>query len=107
MAIIKPFKGIRPKQEYVGKIASKPYDVLNEKEARKECEGNPLSFYHVIKPEIDFPDEHDHYAPEVYRKGFENFTKMFKDRIFFQDDKEYYYIYAQTMNNRRQFGIVA
>ena len=87
-------------------IRDRPYDVLDEKEARKECEGNPLSFYHVIKPEIDFPDEHDHYAPDVYEKGISNFNKMLKDGVFFVDDKEYYYIYAQTMNGRRQYGIV-
>ena len=106
MAILKPFKGIRPKKEFVAKIASKPYDVLNEKEARKEAEGNPLSFYHVIKPEIDFPDDFDHYAPEIYKKGKENFDKLFKDGIYFQDQQECYYIYAQTMNGRTQYGIV-
>ncbi len=106
MAILKPFKGIRPTKENVLKVASKPYDVLDEKEARKECAGNPLSFYHVIKPEIDFPDEHDHHAPNVYEKGISNFNKMLKDAVFFVDDKEYYYIYAQTMNGRRQYGIV-
>lgn len=107
MAIIKPFKGIRPQKKYIAQIASKPYDVLNEKEARKECEGNPLSFYHVIKPEIDFPDDHDHYSADVYEKGAANFNKMFNDGIFFQDPEEYYYIYAQTMNGKRQYGIVA
>lgn len=106
MAILKPFKGIRPKKEFVEKVASKPYDVLDEKEARIECEGNPISFYHVIKPEIDFDDAHDHYAADVYEKGISNFNKMKSDGIFFDDDKEYYYIYAQTMNGRRQYGIV-
>ena len=106
MAILKPFRGIRPKKEFIQKIASKPYDVLNEKEAREESKGNPFSFYHVIKPEIDFPDDFDHYAPEVYRKGFENFLSMQKEGIFFEDPEDYYYIYAQTMNGRTQFGIV-
>jgi len=106
MAILKPFKGIRPHNKYAEIVASKPYDVLNEKEARKECEGNPDSFYHVIKPEIDFPDDFDHYSPEVYKKGFQNFNDMMKKGIFFQDDQEYYYIYAQTMDGRRQYGIV-
>lgn len=106
MAILKPFRGIRPKKEFVAQVASKPYDVLNEKEARIECAGNPLSFYHVIKPEIDFPDDYDHYAPEVYEKGFQNFQQMVNDGVFFTDDAEYYYIYAQTMNGRRQYGIV-
>ncbi len=107
MAIIKPFKGIRPKKEFAEKIASKPYDVLNEKEAKQEATGNPYSFYHVIKPEIDFPDDFDHYAPEIYKKGKENFNKMLSDGIFFQDEKDCLYIYAQTMNGRKQYGIVA
>lgn len=106
MAILKPFKGIRPKKEFVSRIASKPYDVLNEKEAKSEAEGNPYSFYHVIKPEIDFPDDFDHYAPEIYNKGKENFEKLFREGIFFQDSEECYYIYAQTMNGRIQYGIV-
>ena len=106
MAILKPFKGIRPVKEFAQKVASKPYDVLDEKEARIECEGNPLSFYHVIKPEIDFPDDHDHYATDVYEKGISNFNKLKADGVFKEDAKEYYYIYAQTMNGRKQFGIV-
>lgn len=106
MAILKPFRGIRPKKELVKQIVSKPYDVLDEKEARKECEGNPLSFYHVIKPEIDFPDDHDHYAPEIYQKGISNFNVMLSNGTFFQDEKEKYYIYSQTMNGRTQYGIV-
>ncbi len=106
MATLKPFRGIRPQKKFAAQIASKPYDVLNEKEARKECEGNPLSFYHVIKPEIDFPDEHDHYATDVYQKGFSNFSKMLNDGVLFTDEEEYYYIYAQTMNGRKQYGIV-
>lgn len=106
MAILKPFRGIRPKKELVKNIACRPYDVLNEKEARIETKGDPNSFYHVIKPEIDFPDDFDHYAPEIYKKGKENFERMYREGVFFQDEKEYYYIYAQTMNGRRQYGIV-
>ncbi len=107
MAVIKPFKGIRPKKEYAKQIASKPYDVLNEKEARSEAEGNPHSFYHVIKPEIDFPDDFDHYAPEIYKRGIDNFNRMMENGIFFQDEKECLYIYAQSMAGRTQYGIVA
>lgn len=106
MAILKPFKGIRPIKSEVQNVASKPYDVLNEKEAREECKNNPHSFYHVIKPEIDFPDDFDHYAPEIYLRGKENFDKLVKDGVFFQDDKDCYYIYQQTMNGRKQNGIV-
>lgn len=106
MAILKPFKGIRPVSAKAKQVASKPYDVLNEKEAREECKGNPDSFYHVIKPEIDFPDEHDHYAPEIYHRGKQNFDRMVKEGIFFEDEKECLYIYQQTMNGRKQNGIV-
>lgn len=106
MAVLKPFRGIRPKKEFVKTIACRPYDVLNEREARIETKGDKNSFYHVIKPEIDFPDDFDHYAPEIYKKGKENFERMFREGIFFQDEKEYYYIYAQTMNGRKQYGIV-
>lgn len=106
MAILKPFKGIRPKQELVKSIACRPYDVLNEQEARIETKGDPNSFYHVIKPEIDFPDDFDHYSPEIYKRGKENFERMFREGIFTQDEKDSYYIYAQTMNGRKQFGIV-
>ena len=118
MAVLKPFRGIRPKKEFVKQVASKPYDVLNEKEARAECKGNPYSFYHIIKPEIDFPDEFDHYAPEVYKKGKENFDILFREGIFFTDENDCLYIYAQTMparllglsedggNGRMQYGIV-
>jgi len=106
MAILKAFKGIRPVAGKVEKVASKPYDVLNEKEAREECAGNPLSFYHVIKPEIDFADDFDHYAPEIYKKGKDNFAKLIQDGVFFQDDKDCLYIYQQTMNGRKQNGIV-
>ncbi len=106
MAILKAFKGIRPKKELVKSIACRPYDVLNEKEARAETKGDLNSFYHVIKPEIDFPDDFDHYAPEIYKKGKENFERMFREGVFFQDQKDCLYIYAQTMNGRKQYGIV-
>lgn len=106
MAVLKPFRGIRPKKEFVKQVASKPYDVLNEKEARAECKGNPYSFYHIIKPEIDFPDGFDHYAPEVYKKGKENFDILSREGVFFSDEKDCLYIYAQSMNGRTQYGIV-
>ncbi|MSP69967.1 MAG: DUF1015 domain-containing protein [Bacteroidetes bacterium] len=106
MAILKPFKGIRPKKELAASIACRPYDVLNEQEARLETKGDPNSFYHVIKPEIDFPDEHDHYAPEIYENGKNNMMRMIEKEIFFQDAKECYYIYAQKMSGRTQYGIV-
>jgi len=106
MAIIKPFKGIRPPQDLVEQVASRPYDVLNSAEAREEAKGNEKSLYHIIKPEIDFPvgtDEHDEC---VYQKAAENF-QMFQDKGWLvQDDKENYYVYAQTMDGKTQYGLV-
>lgn len=106
MAILKAFKGIRPTQEMVKRVACRPYDVLDEKEARIEANGDPYSFYHVIKPEIDFPDGHNVYAPEIYQTGRANFEKMVADGVFKQDATDCLYIYSQTMNGRTQYGIV-
>ena len=106
MAIIKPFKGIRPPQSIVEQVASRPYDVLNSEEARKEAEGNEKSLYRIIKPEIDFPIGKDEHDADVYEKAAENF-QLFQDKGWLvQDDSEKYYIYAQTMNGRTQYGIV-
>lgn len=106
MAILKPFKGIRPKKELVKRIACRPYDVLDEKEARVEANGDALSFYHVIKPEIDFPDGTNVYAPEIYLKGKENFERMIAEGAFAKENKDCYYIYSQTMDGRTQYGIM-
>lgn len=106
MAILKAFKGIRPTEEMVKRVACRPYDVLDEKEARIEANGDPYSFYHVIKPEIDFPDGHNVYAPEIYQTGRSNFEKMVADGVFKQDATDCLYIYSQTMNGRTQYGIV-
>lgn len=106
MAKVKPFRGVRPPRELVTEVASRPYDVLNSEEARAEAEGNPRSLYHIIKPEIDFAPGQDEHAPEVYEKAVANF-KMFQDKGWLvQDEKEHYYIYAQTMDGRTQYGIV-
>ena len=106
MAILKAFKGIRPVKDKVKQIASRPYDVLNSEEARIEADGNEYSFLHIVKPEIDLPPEVDHYSPQVYEKGKENFAKMVKNGLYFQDEKNCLYIYAQTMNGKRQIGLV-
>ena len=106
MAIIKPFKGIRPPQNLVEQVASRPYDVLNSEEARAEAEGNEKSLYHIIKPEIDFPVGTDEHDEQVYAKAAENF-QLFQDKGWLvQDNKENYYIYAQTMNGKTQYGLV-
>ncbi len=103
---IKPFKGIRPPKEYAEQVQSRPYDVLNSAEARAEAEGNEKSLYHIIKPEIDFPEGTDEHDPKVYEKAAQNF-QMFQDKGWLvQDDKERYYIYAQTMNGKTQYGLV-
>ena len=106
MAIIKPFRGIRPKRELVEKIASRPYDVLNSEEARAEAAGNEMSLYHIIKPEIDFPVGTDEHDEKVYRKAAENFEMFQKNGWLVQDSKENYYVYAQTMNGKTQYGLV-
>jgi len=106
MAKVKPFRGIRPPREMVTEVASRPYDVLNSEEARREAEGNPKSLYHIIKPEIDFAPGTDEHAPEVYDKAVANFRSFRDNGWLVQDDKEHYYIYAQTMNGRTQYGIV-
>ena len=106
MAKVKPFRGLRPPKELITEVASRPYDVLNSEEARKEAEGNEKSLYHIIKPEIDFEPGTDEHAPEVYEKAVENF-RMFQDKGWLvQDPEEHYYIYAQTMDGRTQYGIV-
>ena len=106
MATIKPFKGIRPPRQLAAQVASRPYDVLNSEEARREAEGNPLSLYHIIKPEIDFAPGTDEHAPEVYAKAAENFRKFRDNGWLVQDDREHYYVYAQTMDGRTQYGLV-
>lgn len=106
MAKVKPFKGVRPPKDLVTSVASRPYDVLNSEEARKEAEGNPRSLYHIIKPEIDFEPGTDEHDPKVYDKAVENFNAFQQNGWLVQDDAEHYYIYAQTMNGRTQYGIV-
>ncbi len=106
MAKVKPFKGVRPPRELVTQVASRPYDVLNSEEARAEAEGNEKSLYHIIKPEIDFAPGQDEHAPEVYKKAVENFNAFQEKGWLVQDEKEHYYIYAQTMDGRTQYGIV-
>jgi len=106
MAIVKPFKGVRPPKDLVTQIASRPYDVLSSEEAREEAKGNEKSLYHIIKPEIDFPAGTDEHSQPVYDKAVENFKKFQEQGWLKQDDKEVYYVYAQTMNGRTQYGLV-
>lgn len=106
MAKIKPFKGIRPPKHLVESVASRPYDVLNSEEARREAQGNEKSLYHIIKPEIDFEPGFDEHDPAVYDKAVENFQAFQQKGWLVEDQKENYYIYAQTMEGRTQYGFV-
>lgn len=106
MAKIKPFKGIRPPKQYVEEVESRPYDVLDSEEARVEAGDNEKSLYHIIKPEIDFEPGTSEYDPRVYEKAAENFKKFRDKGWLVQDDKDNYYIYAQTMNGKTQYGLV-
>lgn len=106
MSIVKPFRAIRPKSEHVKDVACRPYDVLDAKEAREEAAGNPISFYHVIKPEINFADDHDPYASAIYEAGRENFKKLLDSGAMRKDEKEQYYVYQLIMNGHTQTGIV-
>ena len=103
MVKIKPFRGIRPPQQFAAEVASRPYDVLNSVEAKQEA--TERSLLHIIKPEIDFDPIADEHSDEVYQKAMENF-RLWKERGWLmQDEQEHYYIYAQTMNGRTQYGI--
>jgi len=107
MATIKPFNALRPKAELAPQVASRPYDVLNSEEARTEAGGNPFSFLHVTKSEIDLPAGTDIHSQEVYEKAKENLLKFInKDDILFREEKPCYYIYQLVMNGRSQTGLV-
>ncbi|MCR5713709.1 MAG: DUF1015 family protein [Bacteroidales bacterium] len=106
MAILRPFRGIRPLGTCVSEIASRPYDVLNRAEARAEAAGHPLSFLHVIKPEIDLPDSVDEHDDRVYRLGVEHFNRLLAEGVMKADAEPCLYVYAQTMDGRTQYGLV-
>ena len=106
MATVKPFRGFRPPKNLVEQVESRPYDVLNSEEARAEAGDNEKSRYHIIKPEIDFEPGTSEYDPRVYEKAAENFKKFKKNGWLVQDAEDHYYIYAQTMNGKTQYGIV-
>jgi uncharacterized protein (DUF1015 family) len=106
MAIIKPFRAVRPHKEYASQVASKPYDVLNSEEARKEATGNLISFLHVTKSEIDFDAAVDIYSKEVYEKAKTNLQQLMEREILFQETKPCYYIYELAWKGRTQTGLV-
>ena len=104
--IIKPFRGIRPPKALAKQVSSRPYDVLNSEEARAEAAGNEMSLYHIIKPEINFPVGTDEHDEKVYAAAREQFDLFRKNGWLVQDSEEQYYVYAQTMNGRTQYGLV-
>ena len=106
MATVRPFKAFRPKPEYAGEVAARPYDVLSSDEARQEVVGHPLSFLHVGKPEVDLDPALDHYDPKVYAKAKENLLKLIDQGVLVEDPAPFLYVYAQTMEGRIQYGIV-
>jgi uncharacterized protein (DUF1015 family) len=107
MASVKPFAAVRPRPELAARICELPYDVMSSEEAREMARGNPLSFLHVSKPEIDLPPGTDLYSDAVYNKGKENFRRLFHDGALFQDSKPNFYLYRQVMGSHAQVGIVA
>ena len=107
MAIVKPFAALRPDPGLASRICELPYDVMSSEEARLLAAGNPLSFLHVSKPEIDLPPATDVYAPEVYAKGRENFQRLIAQRALRQDPQPYFYLYRQVMGAHIQTGLVA
>lgn len=106
MPKVKPFRGVRPPVSLVEEVESRPYDVLSSDEARAEAGNNEKSLYHIIKPEINFPEDTDEYDPRVYESGAEQFRKFQENGWLVQDEQENYYLYAQTMNGKTQYGFV-
>ncbi len=106
MAKIKTFYGVRPAADKIKEVASPPYDVLNSAEAREQVKGNPNSFLHVVKPEVDLPENVDLYSEEVYQKGRENLYKMLNDGILIQEEKPCFYLYRLIMGNIDEIGLV-
>ena len=106
MATIKPFRGLRPPRDLVEQVESRPYDVLDSEEARAEAGDNEKSLYHIIKPEINFPEGTSEYDPRVYEEAARQFQKFQDEGWLVQDKDEHYYIYAQTMSGKTQYGLV-
>src|SRR5690348_2086553 len=106
MSIIKPFKALRPQAQFAKQVASRPYDVLSSAEARIEAQGNPASFLHITKSEIDLPENADLHNAAVYDQAKQNLDAFLKREILFRENKECYYIYRLIMNGRSQTGLV-
>ncbi len=107
MSTIRPFKALRPQPQFTKQVASRPYDVLNSTEAKIEAQGNPYSFLHITKSEIDLKEDVDHYSPLVYQQAKDNLDAFIKREVLFQESKPCYYIYQLIMDGRSQTGLVA
>lgn len=107
MATISEFRGLRPKKEFVSQVAVLPYDVVSIDEARKIARNNTICFFHVIKPEIDFPNDIDTHDQSVFQHGKDYLAGMIKDKILIQDESPCLYLYTQIMNGREQTGLIA
>jgi len=107
MAVVRPFRGLRPQPELAAKVASPPYDVINSDEARQMAAGNGYSFLHINKPEIDLPVGTDLYDEKVYARGAENLKKFIDEKSLFQDENPAFYLYQQIMGDHKQIGLVA
>ncbi|MBN2227868.1 MAG: DUF1015 domain-containing protein [candidate division Zixibacteria bacterium] len=107
MAIVRPFKGLRPKPDMAKKVASPPYDVLSTEEARNIAQNNPYSFLRVNKAELEFDPGTDPYSEEVYKRGKDNLMKLYRDGVMIRDEEPSFYIYRLTMNGRPQTGLVS
>ena len=106
MATVRPFKAIRPAKDKAAQVESLPYDVMNREEAAEMAKGNPYSFLHICRSEIDLPDEKDVYSPAVYAKAKQNIEDNLKSGVFVEEEKPALYIYRQKMDGRYQTGIV-
>ena len=106
MANFRPFKALRPAKEYASKVAALPYDVMNSEEAKEMVKGNPYSFLHIDKAEIDLPAGTDLYSNEVYLKAADNLKKSEENGVMINDEKPCFYVYRQIMNGSEQTGLV-
>ncbi|UCE25170.1 MAG: DUF1015 domain-containing protein [Candidatus Zixiibacteriota bacterium] len=107
MSVVRPFRGLRPKPEFAGEVASPPYDVLSSDEARALVKENPNSFLRVNKSEVDFPPDTPVYSDAVYKKGKENLSRLINDGIMIRDEQSCFYLYRLTWQERSQTGLVA
>ena len=107
MKLIKPFRGLKPIKALASQVASPPYDVLSRAEAKEIAQGNPYSFLHINKPDIDVSDGVDQFDPTVYQVGRDNLNEFMSSGVLIQDENEHFYLYRQVMGDHEQLGLVA